>query len=52
MTVKEMITELLNYKMDDEVVISLDGKEKISKDITIKKWTGLAEIHFVDWRKY
>lgn len=51
MTVKELITELLNYDMDETVDVSLDNKEKVTHDIHIENWHGIPTIHFNDWRK-
>lgn len=51
MTVGKLITELCKYAMDDDVVVSIDDKEKIGQITELTRWTGMCEIHFNNWTK-
>lgn len=51
MTVGELITELTKYKMDDEVYVSIDDKEKIGSIVNLTRWKGMCEIHFDNWTR-
>ena len=50
-TVRDLIRELLNYDLDDDVVISIDDKEKIGQITELKRFKGMCEIHFNNWTK-
>ena len=55
MTVKELITNLLEFDMNEEVEVCLDDTDKTNIKVTsvnfIENWHGTPTIHFTDWRK-
>ena len=50
MTVKELITKLLDFDLDETVYINLEG-EKDTDIESIETWHGIPIIHFNDWTK-
>ena len=51
MTVRELINRLLDFDMEENVVINLDGGEKIAQIDSVEDWHRQPEIHFTDWRE-
>lgn len=51
MKVKDLITRLLDFDMNEDIYVSLDEKEKIGHINTIEDWHGMAIIHFENWIK-